>query len=267
MSDTATSGASTLENVSISDLAKHIQSLSDRVDDLEAEVAAKDERIDDLEQRVDELEDYREEATKDRAQDRQTLGSLEEATETMESDIDDLTKAEEKNARVRASVSRIINLVRDYETEEGVDDDSPNLAAEATNAGRQLFETIQRSEQNTELVNFREKRAESQQVEDKYLDVLEHAKNVAKTNDVMVARLGYREVATHYGCAYKNDGYRVMEEMAERVPGVTYKESRTLCVDDAMGVGGHHIEITFAHPDLAGWMRAHEANAGGNGGR
>ncbi|WP_458190922.1 hypothetical protein [Haladaptatus sp. NG-WS-4] len=116
-------------------------------------------------------------------------------------------------------------------------------------------------------MNFREKRAESQQIEDKYLDVLEHAKNVAKTNDVMVARLGYREVATHYGCAYKNDGYRVMEEMAERVPGVTYKESRTLSVDDAMGVGGHHIEITFAHPDLAGWMRAHEANAGGNGGR
>ncbi|SIR65214.1 hypothetical protein SAMN05421858_3134 [Haladaptatus litoreus] len=35
----------------------------------------------------------------------------------------------------------------------------------------------------------------------------------------MVTRLGYREVATHYGCAYTNDGYRVMEEMAERVPG------------------------------------------------
>jgi hypothetical protein len=42
----------------------------------------------------------------------------------------------------------------------------------------------------------------------------------------MVARLGYREVATHYGCAYTNDEYRVMEERAERVPGVTYKESR-----------------------------------------
>jgi hypothetical protein len=67
-------------------------------------------------------------------------------------------------------------------------------------------------------VNFREKRAESQQVEDKYLDVLEHAKNVAKTNDVMVTRLSYREVETHYGCAYTNDGYRVMEEMAEHVP-------------------------------------------------
>ncbi|WP_423743125.1 hypothetical protein V5735_00225 (plasmid) [Haladaptatus sp. SPP-AMP-3] len=258
MSNTTPSGASNaLENVSVTDLAKHVQSLTDRVDDLEQQVAEKDERIDDL-------EDYREEATKERAQDRQQFGSLEDTTESMESDIDDLAEIEEKNARVRASVSRIINLVRDYETEESVDDESPNLAAEATNAGRQLFETIQRSEQNTELMNFREKRAESQQVEDKYLNVLEHAKNVAKTNDVMVARLGYREVATHYGCAYKNDGYRVMEEMAERVPGVTYKESRTLCVDDAMGVGGHHIEITFAHPDLAGWMRAHEANAGGN---
>ncbi|WP_227378101.1 hypothetical protein [Haladaptatus halobius] len=52
-----------------------------------------------------------------------------------------------------------------------------------------------------------------------------------------------------------------MEEMAERVPGVSYKESCTLSMDDAMGVGGHHIEITFGHSDLAGWMRAHEANA------
>ncbi|WP_266081519.1 hypothetical protein [Haladaptatus caseinilyticus] len=54
--------------------------------------------------------------------------------------------------------------------------------------------------------------------------------------------------------------------MAERVPGVTYKESRTLSIDNATGVGGHHIEITFAHPDLAGWMRADEANSEGNGG-
>jgi chromosome segregation ATPase len=149
MSDSTTSEATTLENVSISDLAKHVQSLTDRIDDLEQEVAEKDERIDDLEQRVDELEDYREDAAKERAQDRQTLSSLEDTTETMESDIDDLTDVEEKNSRVRASVSRIINLVRDYETEESVDDESPNLAAEASNAGRQLFETVQRSEQNT----------------------------------------------------------------------------------------------------------------------
>ena len=59
-----------------------------------------------------------------------------------------------------------------------------------------------------------------------------------------------------------------MEVMAERVRGVSYKESRTLSIDDAMGVGGHHIEITFAHPDLAGWMRAREANTEiVNGGR
>ena len=62
MSNTTTSEAITLENVSISDLAKHVQSLTDRVDDLEAEVAEKDERIDELEQRVDDLEDKADEA-------------------------------------------------------------------------------------------------------------------------------------------------------------------------------------------------------------
>jgi hypothetical protein len=227
-----------------------------------------DHCINELEQRVDELEDYRTEAVKAHVQNRQKLSSLEDTTGTTQTDIDDLIDGEEKNARIRASVSRLINLVRDYETEECVDDDSPNLVAEASNAGRQLFETVQRAERNTELVNFREKRAESQQIEDKYLNVLKHAKNVGEANDVMVARLDYQEVATHYGCAYKNDGYRVMEEMAERVPGVSYKESRALSVDDALGVGGHHIEITFGHPDLAGWMRAHEANAEiANGGR
>ncbi|WP_227377894.1 hypothetical protein [Haladaptatus halobius] len=72
-------------------------------------------------------------------------------------------------------------------------------------------------------MNFREKRAESQRVEDKYLNVLEHAKNIAKTNDVMVARLGYREVATHYGCAYKNDGYRVSPKSAARSNAATLR--------------------------------------------
>ncbi|WP_435158105.1 hypothetical protein [Haladaptatus sp. DFWS20] len=60
--------------------------------------------------------------------------------------------------------------------------------------------------------------------------------NVVKTNDVMVARLSYREVASHNDYAYKNDGYRVMEELTERVPGESYKTSRTVSVDDAMGV-------------------------------
>ncbi|WP_433630967.1 hypothetical protein [Halomicrococcus sp. NG-SE-24] len=135
--------------------------------------------------------------------------------------------------------------------------------AEAANAGRQLVDTVERSEQNTALVNFRKQRAESQQVEANYLDVLEAGQKIAEENDAMIARLDYRTVAAHW-CAYTNDGYRVMEEMAERVPGVTYKESRTVLADDAMGVGGRHIEISFADPDLAGWMRAHEASMRGN---
>jgi uncharacterized coiled-coil protein SlyX len=59
MSDTATSGASSAlnDNASVSDLAKHVQSLTDRIDDLEQEVAEKDERINELEQRVDTRED------------------------------------------------------------------------------------------------------------------------------------------------------------------------------------------------------------------
>ncbi|WP_435158551.1 hypothetical protein [Haladaptatus sp. DFWS20] len=56
MSNPATSGASTLENVSTSELAKHVQTLANSITELKAEVAEKDERIDDLEQRVDELE-------------------------------------------------------------------------------------------------------------------------------------------------------------------------------------------------------------------
>ena len=90
--------------------------------------------------------------------------------------MDIYTKPEsliQRNARKRASVSRMINHVRDYDSTEGVDDASSNLVAEAANAGRQLVDTAERSEQNTELVNVREQRAESQQVEEKYLDMLD----------------------------------------------------------------------------------------------
>ncbi|HZD43207.1 MAG TPA: hypothetical protein VE134_04040, partial [Methanomicrobiales archaeon] len=57
---------------------------------------------------------------------------------------------------------------------------SNSFATEITNSQH----SGQRSEQNIELVNIHEKCIVSQRVEDKYLDVLEHAKNVAKTNDV-----------------------------------------------------------------------------------
>ena len=68
----------------------------------------------------------------------------------------------------------------------------------------------------------------------------------------MIARLGYREVATNYGCAYTNDVYRVIEEMAERVPSVNYKESRTLCVEDARGVGAITSKSRTPIPTLRG---------------
>lgn len=54
------------------------------------------------------------------------------------------------NARVRALVSRIIDLIRDYKTKQSIDDDASNLAVEATTVGLQFFETIQSSKQNTD---------------------------------------------------------------------------------------------------------------------
>ena len=60
MSNPTMSGASSVlddNDISVSDFAKHVQSLSDRVDDLEQEVAEKDERINELEQRVNARED------------------------------------------------------------------------------------------------------------------------------------------------------------------------------------------------------------------
>ncbi len=53
-------------------------------------------------------------------------------------------------------------IVRDYDSAESVDDESSNLVAEAAKVGRQLFETVGQSEQNTEFVTVREQRAESQ---------------------------------------------------------------------------------------------------------
>jgi hypothetical protein len=52
MSDTTTSGASSIQNVSVNDLTKHVQSLTDRIDDLEQEVAEKEDRINKLEEQA-----------------------------------------------------------------------------------------------------------------------------------------------------------------------------------------------------------------------
>jgi uncharacterized coiled-coil protein SlyX len=209
MSNTTPSGASSaLENVSITDLAEHVQSLTDRVDDLEQEAAEKDERIDELEGQVADLSNKADEAQAHR-------NAIVRQAQTRDERIDELQSREfEKGAhllaenvdedRITVDGNKLERITKDdgktyfrlpgeedalgrggavaHSTADLLliqrlaryDDNSPNLVAEASNAGRQLFETIQRSEQNTELVNFREKRAKSQQVEDKYLDVLEH---------------------------------------------------------------------------------------------
>ena len=96
MSDSTTSGASTLESVSVSDLAKHVQSLSDRVDDLEQEVAEKDERINELEQQVDNIEDKANEAEAHR-------NAIVRQTQVRDERIDELQAREfEKGAHLLA---------------------------------------------------------------------------------------------------------------------------------------------------------------------
>ncbi|WP_076431091.1 hypothetical protein [Haladaptatus litoreus] len=52
MNDITTSGASSIENVSVSNLAKHVQSLADRITELEQEVTEKENRINELEEQV-----------------------------------------------------------------------------------------------------------------------------------------------------------------------------------------------------------------------
>lgn len=81
--------------------------------------------------------------------------------------------------------------------------ESPTLVATAANAGRQLFETVERSEQNAERMNVREQRAESQQVEETPLDVLDAGTKIAEENDAMSARLDYQTVAPLQVCGHE----------------------------------------------------------------
>ncbi|GKZ14892.1 hypothetical protein HAL_27730 [Haladaptatus sp. T7] len=214
-----------------------LERLAERVADLEAKVEAQEERGDHLEVRVEELEDENEQL-------RAKLG-----------------EQEEQNQRVRASVSRIINDVREYSSEDGssVDATSPNLVAEAANVGGELYDCIERSKENAGLLNFKTKRPESATVQEKYLNVLGRAEEKAQESGEDVVYLNYREVATHYGCAYNTDGYRVMEEMDERVPGVHYVDGHLANpeIDPTTKVEEKSIRVEWNHPDLRGWVRAH----------
>lgn len=221
------------------------EALVERVDQLENDAEELREENEQLHDRVDELENQNEE--------------LREHVDALE---DDLEKEHERNQRVRASVAKLINTIREYEDpEEMTDEDDPTMVAEAANAAGELYDTMERARQNAGLLDFREKRPETVSVTEKYLKVLGRAEEKADEEESNTVYLNYREVATHYGCAYKTDGYRVMEEMADRVPGVHYVDGHLANpdIDPTTKVEEKAIRVEWQHPDLRGWVRAHRS--------
>ncbi|WP_435156767.1 hypothetical protein [Haladaptatus sp. DFWS20] len=236
---------------SIDTLVDQLTDLTERVKTLERELAAKDQRIDSLESAL-EAEHAR-------------TNNLEEHVIEVETQTDhlqtDLEQENERNQRTRASLSRIINDVREYTSEDGssVDANSPNIVAEAATVGQELHDTIQRSTENGSLLDFTTKRPANSSIHEKYLHVLGRAEEKARETGTQIVFMNYREVATHYGCAYTTDGYRVMEEMADRVPGVDYVDGHLANpdVDATTKIDRKSIRVEWNHPDLRGWVRAH----------
>ncbi|SIR76352.1 hypothetical protein SAMN05421858_3700 [Haladaptatus litoreus] len=253
-------------------LVEQLNALTERVAELESEVKAKDQRIQDVENDFQALTvDLS--TTTDRIETLEaTLATERDRTATLESRIDDLETENnhlqeeleterEQNYRIRASVSRIINDVREYTSEDGssVDATSPNIVAEAATVGETLHDTIQRATDNASLLDFSTKRPTNSSIHEKYLTVLGRAEEKARETNSRTVYLNYREVATQYGCAYLTDGYRVMEEMAERVPGVEYVDGHLANpdIDPTTKIEGKRICVEWNHPDLRGWVRAH----------
>ena len=201
--------------------------------------------VEDLADRVTNLEDENAE--------------LRAENEQLNERVSELEDREKENKRTRASVSRIINGLRDLPEGERLDAESPNLVAEAANTADELYDTMERARQNAGLLDFKEQTPENASVTQKYLRVLGRAEEKAEEFGQNRAYLNYREVASHYGCAYKNDGYRVMEEMAEQVPGVFYVDGRDNPIDTGVTqkIEEKAIRVEWEHPDLRGWVRAH----------
>ena len=286
MSDTSASAAVTPNEQSVADLAEQIERLTDRITELEdhqatleTQLTTQDERIDDLEselqterertiqletqlttqdERIDDLESELQTERERTIQLETRLEDLESQTEDLQDDCKD---DHQQNQRIRASVSRIINDIREYTSEDGssVDATSPNIVAEAATVGKELHDTIQRTAENASLLDFTTKRPANAGIHEKYLHVLGRAEEKARETGSQTIYLNYREVATHYGCAYKTDGYRVMEEMAEHVPGVEYVDGHLANpdIDPTTKIDGKSIRVEWNHPDLRGWVRAH----------
>ncbi|WP_458208534.1 hypothetical protein [Haladaptatus sp. NG-SE-30] len=238
-------------DITADDVVKQLEELTERVETLETELDEKDQQFETLET---ELEEERERTDQLEAR----VDELESETDQLDDDLDDEI---ERNQRIRASVSRIINDVREYTSEDdsSVDATSPNIVAEAANVGQELHDTIDRAHQNASLLDFTTQRPEKDSIHEKYLNVLGRAEEKTRESGSPVVYLNYREVATHYGCAYTTDGYRVMEEMGDRVPGVEYVDGHLANpdIDATTKVEEKSIRVEWNHPDLRGWVRAH----------
>lgn len=199
-----------------------------------------------------------------------TLQSLAERVEQLEEQVEqveqekadlreELDEEKAKNERARGALAKLVNELREYDAEEGegVTTDDPEMVAEVATVAEDLRETTETVEQNSGLLEFRETQGDAHKPKvEKQLSVLRFAKKHAETEGTAICRMTYRQVAREYGC-HKNDAYRVMEQMEAEVPGVSYKNGRTLG-PETQGVGGKHLEVQLQHPELRGWLRARE---------
>lgn len=189
--------------------------------------------------------------------------ALEERVETVEEEKAELQaeldEEKKKNERARGAIAKLVNELREYDASEGegVTTDDPEMTAEVATVAKELRETSETVEENSGLLEFRESQGDERKPKvEKQLSVLRFAKKHSETEGTAICRMTYRQVAREYGC-HKNDAYRVMEQMEAEVPGVSYKNGRTLG-PETQGVGGKHLEVQLKHPELRGWLRARE---------
>ncbi|WP_227357286.1 hypothetical protein [Haladaptatus salinisoli] len=136
MSNTTPSGASSaLENVSVTDLAKHVQSLTDRVDDLEQEVAEKDERIADLRM------NFEQKTTR--------IEELEQRIEELESSATAAQSHREAIARKTQACDERIDELQAREFEKGAHLLADNVEADRISVNGSTLERITKDDGNT----------------------------------------------------------------------------------------------------------------------
>lgn len=211
------------------------------------------EQVADLTERVEQLEQEKERAEQERDE-------LREENEELRAD---LREERTRNGRIRGMVANLINTVREYDPDEGegVAPEDPDMPREMATVAEELHDTVEHCRENRELLKVRERdhdqsHGRTETKVQKQLSVLRFAQKFAKTEEKSICRMDYKDVAREYGC-HPNDAYRVMRDMADEVPGVLFKNGRTLDRDHR-GVGGKHVEVQLHHPEIHAWIRARE---------